>query len=102
MRGEDPGALFVPFRRGDHMQPGRLASQAIFVIFEELGARAGVPDFSPHDFRRTFAGDLLDAGADLATESKLMGHSDPKAKSGYDRRGERAKRSASSLLHFPF
>lgn len=102
VRGDQAGPLFYAYRRGDHRQDRRLTPQSILIVFDELAAAAGVAPFSPHDFRRTFAGDLLDAGVDLSTVQKMMGHSDPKTTAGYDRRGERAKVSASKLLHFPF
>jgi integrase/recombinase XerD len=53
-------------------------------------------------WRRTFASEMLDAGADIATVQKMMGHADPATTDRYDRRGEETKRKAASLLHFPY
>ena len=71
-----------------------------------LGRRrrqAGLEDaITWHDFRRTFAGNLLDAGVDLVTVQKLLGHSSPTTTSNYDRRGEAAKQKAIGKIELPF
>lgn len=103
VRGEEPGPLFCPINRGGRLDlGGRLTPQAIYNMLRKRAAAAGVSDFSPHDLRRTFISDMLDAGADVATVAKLAGHASVTTTQRYDRRGERAKRKAVSLLHIPY
>ena len=101
-RGAKSGPLFVRIRRGGHLVYERLTTQAIYTILRERAQQADVAEFSPHDFRRTFVGELLERGADIATVAKLAGHADVKTTARYDRRGEESKRKAAELLHFPF
>ena len=102
VRGIGPGALFWRVRRGGHIEEARLTDQAILVILTKRLSQAHVKPFTAHDLRRTFAGDLLDAGADLVTVQKLMGHASPNTTARYDRRDETTKRDAARKLHFPY
>ena len=103
VRGDAPGPLFVRILKNGEARPGhRLTAQGVYDILSRRAEEAGVDSFTPHDLRRTFAGDLLDAGVDLATVQKMMGHSNPATTASYDRRGERAKRAAASKLHLPY
>lgn len=102
LRGNAPGPLFWGVRKNGVMVPRRLTTQAVYHVFAKLAEAAGVAEFSPHDLRRTFAGDMLDNGADIVTVQKLMGHASSTTTAGYDRRGKRAKIAAAKLLHFPY
>lgn len=106
LRGADDGALFTRIDRvagGQYtVTHDRLTDQAIYYILDERRQQAGVEPFTPHDLRRTFAGDLLDAGADMVTAQKLMGHSSAQTTAGYDRRGEETKRKAVRALGVPY
>ncbi len=102
-RGQAPGKLFVRIDRWGNLDKHchGMTTQAVYEIVEKRVAQAGLPPLSPHDFRRTFVGDLLDAGVDLSTVQQLAGHASPLTTARYDRRGEAAKRKAIALLEFP-
>jgi len=103
-RGSGAGPLFLPVNKGDRIveQVKPMSAQAILTIVERRQESAGVGAMSPHDFRRTFVGALLDAGADLSVVQKLAGHASPQTTARYDRRPERAKREAVARLHIPY
>jgi integrase/recombinase XerD len=102
IRGGALSHLFTAYHRGDHPTGEGMTDQAIYYILQGRAEQAGVKAFSPHDLRRTFAGDLLDEGTDLSTVQKLLGHASPSTTAGYDRRDEKATRAAVNKLHVSY
>jgi len=100
-RGDEPGPMFYRVRAFGHVVRKRMTTQAIYDIVRRRAREANVQPFSPHDLRRTFAGDMLDLGVDLATLQQLMRHADPRTTAGYDRRPGRVRREAVRRLHIP-
>jgi site-specific recombinase XerD len=98
VRGDAVGPLFLPVDRYDHPRWKRLADAAVRHILQRIAARAGVADFTPHDMRRSFVSDLLEAGADVATVQRMAGHASIVTTQKYDRRGEDAQKRAAGLL----
>jgi site-specific recombinase XerD len=102
LRSEEPGPLFCPVHKSGKIRLETMTDQAILKILKKRGFQAELEPFSPHDLRRTYISDLLDAGADIATVQKLAGHASVTTTARYDRRGEDAKSKASELLNIPY
>jgi integrase/recombinase XerD len=103
VRGIGLGPLFLAVNRGGHITYGKpVTPQAIYLLLKSRAKRAGVKSFSPHDLRRTFVSDLLEAGVDIVTVSKMAGHSRVEVTARYDRRPEQAKQRAAMLLKVPY
>ncbi len=102
IRGDHDGALFVPVNKGGNLQHRRMSTQAVYNTLRRRAKQAGVTESTPHDMRRTFISDLLDAGADISVVQQMAGHASIQTTARYDRRGEKAKRQAAGLLHVPY
>ena len=101
-RGFWPGTLLAPVAKGGKIQHRAMSAAAIMQRLRFIAANAGVAPFSPHDLRRSFVGELLDAGADISSVQQLAGHADVSTTQRYDRRPEGAKRKAAELLQVPY
>jgi site-specific recombinase XerD len=102
VRGPVDGPLFMPVLKNERIVVRRLTSQAIYNLVKNRALAADVHDFSPHDFRRTFVGDMLERGVDIATVANIAGHASVDTTRRYDRRPEEVKKKAAHALHFPF
>lgn len=103
IRGSEPGPVFLPIKKGGIIQYGNMMTpQAVYYMLQKRATAAKVKDFSPHDLRRTFISNMLDAGADIAIIAKIAGHASITTTARYDRRPEEAKRKAAGLLHIPY
>lgn len=109
-----PGALFSPLPKGGRARttpdgrPAHMTGRALRKILLKRISQAAEHQptisgrsFTPHDFRRTFIGDLLDEGVDLTTARALVGHSSPATTARYDRRPKRTRRDAVNRLRLP-
>jgi len=101
IRGSWAGPLLCQINKAGRVVVQRLTPQAVLFLLQKRALEASVASFSPHDFRRSFISDLLDAGVDIVTVQKLAGHSDPQTTSRYCRRGEETKRRAVQALQMP-
>ena len=101
VRGRDPGPLVVPIHRGGHVAIRRLSPQAVLLVCRKRALQAGLRPFSPHDLRRTFVSNLLDAGVDIVTVASMTGHAHVTTPARYDRRPEETRQRAAGRLAMP-
>ena len=108
VRGDEPGPLFSAVLKNGRLvrDPQRqllgLSGSAAWAICKERGRKAGIQPPAPHDLRRTWTGDLLDAGVDLATVQKMAGHASVSTTGRYDRRDHGVHRKAAGQLLVPY
>jgi integrase len=82
-------ALLVRVQPNGTVRPksANLNVRALEYLCTTIGEAIGIPRFSPHDCRRTFATRGLDQGIDLSTMQRLMGHASSATTVRYDKRG---------------
>ncbi|MDQ2875840.1 MAG: site-specific integrase [Actinomycetota bacterium] len=99
--GARRGPVFRPVDRWGNIGSGPLNARTIGHIVARRQKEAAVPAMSTHDFRRTFIGDFIDAGGDLAQAQQLAGHASPATTARYDRRDELGRRAAVDRMSLP-
>jgi site-specific recombinase XerD len=99
--GTRRGPVFRGIDRWANISTRPLSPRAVGYLIDERRQQAAVAAMSAHDFRRTFIGDVLDAGGDLAQAQVLAGHSSPTTTALYDRRPGRQRRDTVDKLRLP-
>ena len=73
LRGSDPGRVFCQVTKAGNILPRKaIGGEALRLVLEKRRAAAAVAPLIWHDFRRTFAGNLLDNGQDLVTVTTVQ------------------------------
>lgn len=98
VRGTAPGPLFTSVGKSGVASMARLAASSVYDLLHEIGERAGVASFTPHDARRTRLTDLIDAGVDLAQVQRFAGHSNVATTLIYDRRADETRHAATAAV----
>jgi hypothetical protein len=101
VRGDSDGTLLLAVNKSGKVQPKGMSAQAVYATLNRHAKSAGV-ECSPHDLRRTMAGEALNAGIDVVTLQAIMGHASPATTARYDRRPLEARKRAMELLTVPY
>lgn len=100
---DDAGPILRAVNKGGRFPTsGRWSTRAIGRACDRLAKAAMVAPFTPHDMRRSYAGDMLDTGADLVHVQGQLGHASPTTTAGYDRRPDRARFDAARRVRLPY
>jgi len=92
--------LFPRMYSGGHTKNQRLSPAAMVNIIERRCEKTGIPRFTPHDLRRSYATNLIDSGVDLFTVQQLMRHKSLETTQRYDMRIDSVKKKAIQKLPF--
>lgn len=102
-RGPAAGPLLWPTDHGKRLVARRMSVQAVAYVVSTVGQRFGLGRHTAHDYRRTFATDLIASNlVDLPTVQHLMGHASPTTTSQYDVRKDEDRAHAAAVLCVPF
>ncbi len=101
LRGDRPGPLFLPIDHEGTLLWRHMTPEAVYKVVRTKAREAGLPRLTPHDFRRTVTGDLLELKEDLSTIADMLGHASTDTTRLYDRRGEERKRRAARRRYTP-
>lgn len=92
VRGGGRGFLFTDD------EGGKLSERSIQVICADIGGRCKIEDLRPHRCRHTFGKRLIDAGVDVFTVARLMGHSNVNTTLDYAEPGHEDLERATALI----
>lgn len=67
------GPVFIPIKRGGHVQAGQMTPQSIFDVVYAYATTLGIA-VRPHDLRRTFAHLTFSSGAPVEQIQLTLGH----------------------------
>jgi site-specific recombinase XerD len=103
IRGTSDECVFCAINKAGVVDTRRsMTPQILNNMLEKRCEQAGIENLTPHDFRRTLAGALLDNGNDIATVARLLGHSSVTTTQRYDRRGDESVRRAAQGVSVPY
>lgn len=101
LRGTAPGPLLQPYQ-GGVVRAGGITPGTVYDALRRVVRAAKVAGLTPHDLRRTYIGRMLEAGVDVVTVQRMVGHADPRTTAAYDRRGADVRVAAATRLAVPF
>jgi integrase/recombinase XerC len=102
LRGREPGPLLFALSKSGKIIPRIITDQSVYNVIKKRASEAGIGSITPHDLRRTFATNLLEAGADHAAVRDLLGHASIATTNTYTRSREQTKRRAAALATLPY